>query len=73
MQKGEFRCHVLQVHAHALSRMAGTDDVCRILEENSKGPESEWEYNMEMVCERRAIGDTELHREIVTLNDFKLP
>ena len=36
------------------------DNVCRYLKESSKGPESEWEYNIEVVCECQANGDTML-------------
>ena len=57
MQKGESHLHALNLHAYILSRIAGMENVCRYLKESSKVPESEWEYNIEMVCELRAFGD----------------
>ena len=69
MQKGEFDYHALQVHACRLSRTARMHNVCRILKESSKGPESVSGYNIEMVCERLAIGDTVLHKQIATLHE----
>ena len=51
--------------------MARMHNVCRILKESSKGPESVSGYNIEMVCERLAIGDTVLHKQIATLHESR--